>query len=240
MKQFLTEVSDKLKSYVYLYSDPRNGKAFYVGKGKRNRCFNHLGEKGEARKVRKINQIRRAGLKPKIEILRFGLNDSEAMLIEASMIDLLGLKNLTNEVKGKHSDDFGRNSVEEISLQIAAKPAKFKHDAILITINQLFEKDMTPTRLLEATRGIWVVGKKREEVKIAMAVYHGIVREVYRIEKWLPAGTQHYRTRPDINEIKKSRRWEFRGKVAEEKLRKQYLHKSVHKGGQNPIRYVKC
>ena len=97
---------------------------------------------------------------------------------------------------------------------------------------------MSAQELLEATRGIWKLGKRREKAKIAMAVYQGIVREVYRIKKWFPAGNLTYQTRAD-KDFKNSGRWEFDGEVAED-LRGQYLHKSVGKSGQNPIRYVNC
>ena len=42
------EVAKILKSYVYVYIDPRNGKPFYIGRGKGNRLFSHLSEKSEA------------------------------------------------------------------------------------------------------------------------------------------------------------------------------------------------
>ena len=71
-----------------------------------------------------------------------------------------------------------------------------------------------------------------------MAVYQGIVREIYRIKSWHSAGTLIYKTR-DSDDVKSSTRWEFDGNVAED-MRKQYLHKAVGKSGQNPIRYVNC
>ena len=238
MKKFPPEVASKLKSYVYLYSDPRDGRPFYVGKGKGKRVFNHLEEKSETKKVKKINQLRKARLEPKIEILRFGLGDSQAKLLEAAIIDLIGLKNLTNEVRGEHSSSFGRVKVDDLLLKLTAKPAHITHPVLLITINRLFRSDMTAKELLEATRGVWKLGKRREKAKFAMAVYQGIVREVYRIKYWYPAGTLIYHTR-NSTKFKKSGRWEFDGEVAIN-LRRQYLHKSVGKSGQNPIRYVKC
>ena len=40
--QFSDAVSQKLGNYVYRLIDPRNGEAFYVGKGKGNRVFAHV------------------------------------------------------------------------------------------------------------------------------------------------------------------------------------------------------
>lgn len=94
---------------------------------------------------------------------------------------------------------------------------------------------MTAEELYEATRGIWVVGIRREQAAYGMAVYQGIVREVYRIEKWLPAGTLKYLTR-DTEGFKSSGRWEFQGTVATD-IRDEYIGNSVGMGGQNPIRY---
>lgn len=238
MKMFPPEISEQLKSYVYLYSDPRDGKPFYVGKGVGNRAFSHLVDETDSKKVERIRLLQSAGLEPKIEILRFGLTDDQATLLEATIIDLLGLNQLTNRVRGEHSHSFGRVTVDELLLQKTAKRVTVEHPALLITINQLFRSDMSAQELLEATRGIWKLGKRREKAEIAMAVYQGIVREVYRIKKWFPAGTLTYQTRAD-EDFKNSGRWEFDGEVAED-LRGQYLHKSVGKSGQNPIRYVNC
>ena len=96
------EVAKILKSYVYVYIDPRNGKPFYIGKGIGNRLFSHLSEKSEANKVERIAEIRHSGKEPRIEILRYGLSDSEAHLVEAASIDLIGKAKLTNRMAGHH------------------------------------------------------------------------------------------------------------------------------------------
>jgi hypothetical protein len=95
---------------------------------------------------------------------------------------------------------------------------------------------MTPEELYEATRGIWKVGRRREQVDYAMAVYQGVVREVYAIRSWHPAGTLEYQTRTDIDARRDLGRWEFDGVVADD-IRDEYVGFSVGKGGQNPIRY---
>ena len=42
VESFPSDVTRKLKTYVYRLIDPRNGKTFYVGKGRVNRVFSHI------------------------------------------------------------------------------------------------------------------------------------------------------------------------------------------------------
>ena len=74
-------------------------------------------------------------------------------------------------------------------------------------------------------------------LEAGLAVYQGIVREVYRIERWLPACSLPYSTRDDVEQYRGSGRWEFEGHVATD-VRDDYVDFSVGKGGQNPVRYV--
>jgi hypothetical protein len=107
--------------------------------------------------------------------------------------------------------------------------------AILFTLNQLYRPGMSSEELYEATRGTWRLGPKREQARYGIAVYQGIVLEVYRIRRWHPAGTLPYRfRRPETLNL--DRRWEFEGEVAED-LHARYVGRSVGKGGQNPVRY---
>jgi hypothetical protein len=230
------EVAKILKSYVYVYIDPRNGKPFYIGKGKGNRVFSHLSEKSETGKVEKIAEIRRNGKEPRIEILRYGLSDSEAHLVEAASIDLIGKARLTNRMSGHHEGSFGRVTSQRVISMLTAKKVKVKHKAVLITINKLYRSDMSKEELYETTRGIWKVGEARNKAEYALVLYQGIVLEVYRIKQWYPAGTLKYNTR-DSSEFKDSGRWEFSGSIARD-IRDEYVDFSVGKAGQNPIRYV--
>jgi hypothetical protein len=237
------EVSKILKSYVYVYTDPRNGKPFYIGKGKGSRLFAHLKghsdieKKAEKEKAAKIAEIKRSGKEPRIEILRYGLSDLEAQLVEAASIDLIGKANLTNRMSGHHEGSFGRITSQRVITMWTAKKIKVQHKAILLTINSLYRSDMSKEELYETTRGIWKVGEtNRNKVEFAMALYQGIVLEVYRINQWHPAGTLKYNTR-DSSDFKNSGRWEFSGSIAKD-IRGEYIDFSVGKAGQNPIRYV--
>jgi len=220
---------------VYVYTDPRNGKPFYVGKGQGNRVFAHLDDPSDTDKTATIRAIQESGAEPQIDILRYGLTEAEASLVEASVIDLIGLPHLTNRVAGHHDRSFGRIGSTELVQMLSAKPVVVRHKALLITINRLYRSNMSNEELYEATRGIWKLGLRRENAEYGMAVYQGIVREVYRIESWHPAGTLPYKTR-DAEKFNGSGRWEFEGSIASD-IRDEYIGNSVGFGGQNPIRY---
>lgn len=113
--------------------------------------------------------------------------------------------------------------------------------ALLIRISQLYRYGMPALDLYEATRGVWRLGPRRERAKYAFAVCEAIVREVYAIDSWHPAGTTSYKTRP-AKDIKRRGRWEFVGRVAPAPVRARYIDRSVEayfpRGAQNPFRYV--
>lgn len=50
--EFVKNAIDELQYYVYIYSDPETKIPFYIGKGKGNRCFNHLFQTGESEKIK--------------------------------------------------------------------------------------------------------------------------------------------------------------------------------------------
>lgn len=240
--KFTSEISEQIGYYVYMYSDPDSGKPFYVGKGKGNRAFQDIND-AKSEKAKLIKDIKNRGKSPTIELLRYGLTEAQASLLEASIIDLIGLTNLSNKVRGEHSRSFGRTSVEDIILELSAKRIEIlkEHKIICITINKLYRSGISKEELYECTRGIWKVGEKRNKVKYAFSLFRGIVREVYEIDKWHKAGTQEYKYRDSTN-FKQSGRWEFEGRIASDDIRNMYRGKSVrnylNKGSQNPIRYL--
>ena len=99
----------------------------------------------------------------------------------------------------------------------------------------------SPEELYEATRGVWKIGDRRDDARYAFAVAGGIVREVYRISQWHPAGSTPYITRP-ASDVQVLGRWEFTGVVAPGAVRDKYLGRSVAhyfaQGNVNPITYV--
>ncbi len=246
IKKFPPSIHKDLKSYVYIYIDPRNDEIFYVGKGKGDRCFSHLLEDSEKDKVKKIKDILSDGLEPKIEIVIHGIEDDQTVKrIEASIIDCFDIENLTNIQRGYHSKEFGRMSVEQVVATYQAGKAVVTHQVIAFKLNATFRYGLDPIRLYDVTRHSWKLGERKNKAEYAFAVYQNIVQEVYKIEHWLPQNsTLNTKTTDfDFNEEVNNDRWEFVGNIASTEIRDQYLYKNVSeyiKSNQNPVAYINC
>ena len=112
MESIPRSIHEKLGYYVYMYIDPRDLRPFYIGKGKGNRVLSHLNDKTETEKAERIEELRKLGKQPIIEILKYDLSEREAFLVESAAIELLGVEQLTNRVKGHHADQQGRGLLE--------------------------------------------------------------------------------------------------------------------------------
>lgn len=253
INSFTQKVREQLKYYVYLYTDPRTDCPFYIGQGQGNRIFSHLKDISDTKKVKDssdtekvkvLKELKRLGISPTLEVLKYGLTQKEALLVESTAIDLLKLDNLTNRQLGHHANFNGRTEVEDLVPILDCVEARIKEPSILITINRAYRFGMSAQELYDVTRSAWVVNPSAQKVepKYAMAVFHGIIREVYLISTWVPGGsTMRFSDKDGLHEdIPK--RWEFVGKVAELSFRKKYVGKSVShsKGAQNPIKYLNC
>jgi len=100
-----TKSLDLAKYYVYAFYDKEDEfkKPFYIGKGKSDRCLDHIKRPDESPKSERIKELlERKNLG--IDILRHGMDESTAKLVEATCIDLLGVGELTNKVRGSSSD----------------------------------------------------------------------------------------------------------------------------------------
>ncbi len=150
------------------------------------------------------------------------------------------MNQLTNAVRGWRTGTYGRMPVEQVQAIYAATEVEIVHPVLLIRINRLFHYGMSPQELYDATRGIWKLGTRRESARYALAVFDGIVHEVYRIRGWYPAG-ETFSTR---GELEGEGRWEFVGSLAEPEVRDRYRYRSVRshlpRGAQNPVSYVDC
>ena len=91
--------------YVYAYIDPRNLEEFYYGKGKGSRKDVHLLDKSDSPKSKRIAAIHKEGLFPIIRVLVRDLAESEAFLVEKTLIWKLG-KLTTNIATGSFATNF--------------------------------------------------------------------------------------------------------------------------------------
>lgn len=247
--KFSSPVINELKYYVYIYSNPQTEEIFYIGKGKGNRVFAHLEDRFESHKVNYIQDLRNKGIEPKIEILIHGLDDEEtALRVESSLIDLVGIKNLTNKQSGYKSATFGRMTIEQVNSAYDKQKVQIDEPSILIRISQAFRYSMSVIELYDYTRGQWRLNpEKAKTAKYGFSIYQGIIQEVYEIHNWYEAG-KTYSVRQGNENIERDEvegltgRYEFIGNLASKEIRNKYKYKSVEhyfkKGNSNPIMYL--
>ncbi len=246
MNKFSNKTIKALGYYVYVYSDPDTHKPFYVGKGKGNRAFEHLSDDSDSRKTKEIELIRARGKEPLIEILVHGLDEKTAFKVEAATIDLLGVENLTNQVRGHGSSEYGKIEASVLESRYMCEElctSEIEYNVLMIRINALYRNDMTPIELYDATRGYWKVNiQQAQKVEYVFAVYDGMVMEVYKPTQWFP-GLSTYNSRDKSLDKKRCKsRYEFVGSIADDDIRNKYIGKNVSKlfakGEQNPIKYI--
>ena len=195
--------------YVYALVDPRNDTIFYVGKGTGARLLAHgkaadltAPGTGQTAKQRLIREIRSKGFEPRIDVIRHGLSEAEALLVEASLID--SLANLTNIVAG-HGSGVGRKPLDEYTQRYGARlVSPNAPPVLLVRLGAWIDRDMamqpgykrrghgfrigmTDRELLDSTRGWWRVSPasvERKGIEHAVAVHEGITRAVLTIGKW--------------------------------------------------------
>lgn len=117
-----------------------------------------------------------------------------------------------------------------------------RENIVIIKINKSYHEGMSETELYDVTRGCW----KRKIVSVekadyALAVVYGIVKEVYQIDEWLPAENEVRETIP-YNEAVDEGRIIFKGRTADEEIRKRYLDYSVaglfKRGEASPVKVI--
>lgn len=194
-------MTEHLGYYVYALRDPRKrgqpgGGIFYVGKGHNDRVYQHarasLSASEETRlepRLETIREIRREGHEVGVEIIRYGMDSDDAFQVEAGVIDALvlaGICELANQIRGRDVDSRGWQPLTELRATYAApKLAEVPDDerVMFIRVNQLYRPGMNARDTYEATRRWWRRAKSRKP-RLALAVYHGVVRGVYYIVDW--------------------------------------------------------
>lgn len=240
LNTFPESVIEKLGVYVYRLIDPRNGETFYIGKGVGNRVFSHLQgaiattgeEDATSEKLERIREINSTGLEVLHIIHRHGMDHDTAFAVEAALME--AYPGLTNLACGKGNQDFGVMHATEIIDMYQAKDADLsKHKIIMINVNDAEQRE-----LYNATRYAWKLNKdKAEEAEYVLAVCKGLIRGVFKPNKWLDATPENFPGR----ELRPGRSG-FEGEVAPPEICEMYLRKKVpdeyrKRGAANPIKY---
>ena len=251
LQQFSQKTLEEIKSYVYALIDPRDNKIFYVGKGNGNRVFAHINEaltsSVASDKLEIIRSIKLSNLKVQHFIIRHGLEDDVALLLESVLIDFLTYKDfvevakISNIVSGVHSFNLGIRTVEECEVLYNCKKLEnedIKHNILVININKTFDVKRNKRNediykrpdIYQATRGWWVLNLNRvKKVDYVLAEYRGIIRAIFKPEEWVQ----------NIGE-RGAKRWGFLGSaVTDSDIMDLYLNKEISKtkGMANPLRY---
>ena len=227
-----------LKYYVYLYceiNEDNKRLPVYIGQGKGDRCLSHLNNledlsSSKNKKMRSLILEKRLS----IDVLAYGVDKKTALAIESACIDLMGIDNLENLVRGQ-GDNFKRMPLNQLTnLKMEKKIEVDKnHRGVAILINTDYTPNMGDLELFEITRGIWpksqrTIAEKRN-AKFAYATHKGVIKEIYEIYEWVPAGTQQYFTRILNPERLAKCPFEFVGRKAPDELRDLYLGKLLNK-----------
>lgn len=244
---------ERLMCYVYGLFDPEKPNIpFYIGKGTGNRVFEHAnGVEKTLQSIENSNDeflsskndtildIKNRGQKVVHVIFRRGLSNEEALLVEASLIDMINFTHegtLTNKVSG-HGVQQGFQFTDDLKLELEAEELKTELPIVIIKIekrwSELLQKFGRPTEIpvdeiQKATEGEWRINTDRaEKAKCVLAVARGLVRAVFIATDWREVGDKRKR---------------FTALPAPEyqNFEKQSVAHLFTRGNQNPIRYENC
>lgn len=180
--------------YVYALIDPRNKQIFYIGKGTKNRIFEHEKEskyspESKKLKLKTISEIKDAGFKVEKIIINSKLTEKEAFAAEASLINAFNYVSdagLTNIVAGHHSTEaLSVEEYERINGAVELEEKDIKHRILVIKINRLYHSGIDDDELYDAVRGVWKVSKEKvQTIEYVFGVYNSLIVAVYKPSEW--------------------------------------------------------
>lgn len=243
--------------YVYGLIDPRSKRIFYIGKGTKNRVFEHEKESlgspdSEKLKLKTIADIKNAGLEVEKIIINSKLTEEEAFAAEASLINAFNYvsdERLTNIIAGHHSAEaLSVDEYERINGAVELKEKDIRHKILVIKINRLYQRSMDEKELYDAVRGIWRVSKEKvKTIEYVFGVYDSLIVAVYKPSKWFVCKEAKDRLpRQDIVLTPKNENRLFFEDENYETLDENesfYIEKSIaglklNQSAQNPITYL--
>lgn len=154
--------------YVYGLIDPRSKQIFYIGKGTKNRAFEHEKESlgspdSEKLKLKTIADIKNAGFEVEKIIINSNLTEEEVFAAEALSVD-------------EYERINGASPLEEKDI---------RHKILVIKINRLYQRGMDEKVLYDAVRGVWRVSKEKvRTVEYVFGVYNSLIVAVYKPSEW--------------------------------------------------------
>ena len=154
--------------YVYGLMDPRSKQIFYIGKGTKNRVFEHEKESlgnpdSEKLKLKTIADIKNAGFEVEKIIINSNLTEEEAFAAEALSVD----------------------EYERINGAAPLEEKDIRHKILVIKINRLYQRGMDEKVLYDAVRGVWRVSKEKvRTVEYVFGVYNSLIVAVYKPSEW--------------------------------------------------------
>ena len=154
--------------YVYGLIDPRSKQIFYIGKGTKNRVFEHEKESlgspdSEKLKLKTIADIKNAGFEVEKIIINSNLTEEEAFAAEALSVD----------------------EYERINGAAPLEEKDIRHKILVIKINRLYQRGMDDKVLYDAVRGVWRASKEKvRTVEYVFGVYNSLIVAVYKPSEW--------------------------------------------------------
>lgn len=191
---------ERLRHYVYRLVDPKTNVTFYVGKGIGNRAYQHIEEAragGSGDKCERIREIIGASHAPVVIVHRHGMDAATAIEVEAALIEAYRLTELVNVVSG-HGIERGAELASELE-GVFGLPAEITTSAILLKIDQQWEPGLSAAQIYARTRRYWNANPETRQSPPthAFTVARGLIREVYRIQKWETFRADHMPDDPD-------------------------------------------
>lgn len=143
-------------------------------------------------------------------------------------IDMSVKAKALNSVKKADSEN-RKNGIDEYIKYIQKED--FDSPTMIIKINRMYQEGMDINQVYDVVHGWWRLRKETaDKVKLVIAVANGIVRGVYKVDRWVVPENSNL-----IGRIG------FKGEPADEEVSKKYMGKSVKnlfvQGAANPVRY---
>ena len=212
--------------YVYGLIDPRSKQIFYIGKGTKNRVFNHEKES-------------------------LSSSDSEKLKLK-TILDIKEDVGLTNIVAGHHSKEaLSVDEYERIYGAVLLDEKDIRHKILVIKVSKFYKKGMDEKILYDTVRGLWRVSKEKvKKVEYVFGVYNSLIVAVYKPSAWFVCKENKDRLPKQNNVLtpKTENRLFFVDERYEQGLpldenQSFYIYKSIagfklNKLAQNPITYL--